>query len=93
VTLAEAGPDCLELRLGKPCALAEPAGVALEDYARELSRARAAEVVRAEDDPSRVVAVHVCGPQVALTAGLVRDVEDFAHQMAASAGQGGLGWS
>jgi hypothetical protein len=55
-------------------------------------RARAAEAVRAGDDPATVRGVHVCGLGMTLTPALLRDLEDFARSLVLGAG-GGLGWS
>ena len=65
--------------------------VALEDYARTLTRARAAEALHAGDSAA-IRGVHVCGLAGALTPALRRDVEDFARSLVAGTG-GGLGWS
>ena len=70
----------------------EPAEVALEDYARALTRAQGAEAVRATDDPSMVKGVHVCGIGTALTQALTGDLEDFARGLTPT-GSSGLGWS
>ena len=86
----EAG--CHEIVLDAGCALAEGAEVALEDYARALFRAGAAEAVRAAGDPAKVGSVHLCAPQAPITAALRRDLEDFARSLVVGTG-GGLGWS
>lgn len=86
-------PDCYDLGFQASYRVEEPAEVALEDYARELTRARAAEAVRSADDPSRVRGVHVCGPATTLDGRLMTDIEDFARGLALHGGSGGLGWS
>ena len=88
-TRPEAG--CYEIDFGTALPLDEPAEVALEDYARALTRARAAEAVRAGNDPATVRGVHVCGLATTLTPALLRDLEDFARSLIT--GTGGLGWS
>jgi hypothetical protein len=93
VTLGSPGPDCYDLTFQAGYPLSEPAEVALEDYARELTRARAAEALRSESDPSRVRGVHVCGLTTILDGRLMTDIEDFARGLALHAGGGGLGWS
>jgi hypothetical protein len=93
VAIGRPAPDCYDLAFQASYPLAEPADVALEDYARELTRAREAEALRAADDPSRVRGVHVCGPAATLDGRLMTDVEDFARGLALRAGGGGLGWS
>ena len=90
-----AGPaaDCYDLAFVASYPLAESAEVALEDYARELARARQAEALRGGDEPSRVRGVHVCGPAATLDRRLMTDIEDFARGLALRGGGGGLGWS
>jgi hypothetical protein len=85
--------DCFELpfRAGYP--IDEPGEVALEDYARELLRARAVEGVRAERDPAVVTGVHVCGLGTAPAQQPLVDIEDFARSLVARTSGGGLGWS
>jgi hypothetical protein len=67
--------------------------VALEDYAREVTRARDVEAVRPDGDPGRVTGLHFCGLDALPEPALRADVEDFARDLAARAGGGGLGWS
>lgn len=85
--------DCHELAFQASYPVDEPADLALEDYARALTRARAAEVARAPEDPARVRGVHLCGPRAALDRGLLTDIEDFARDLALRGGGSGLGWS
>jgi hypothetical protein len=85
--------DCLELAIHASYPLDEPCDVALEDYARVLTRARAAEVARVPDDPARVRGVHVCGPRAGLERRLLTDIEDFARDLALRGGGSGLGWT
>lgn len=88
----EAG--CYDLAFQAAYPLGERAEVALEDYARVLTRSRGAEVVRAEDDPAMVTGIHVCGLGVALSQVTLTDIEDFARRMIAPGEDaGGLGWS
>jgi hypothetical protein len=93
VTTAAPRAGCYDLRFRAGYPMSEPAEVALEDYARSLTRAEGAEAMRATDDPAMVVAVHVCGLAVSLTPALLTDVEDFARGLVVQAGSGGLGWS
>jgi len=67
--------------------------VALEDYARVLTRAETAEALRSEGDPERVAGVRVAAPGGVLTAAVRKDVEDFARDLASRGGGGGLGWT
>jgi hypothetical protein len=82
--------DCGEIALTMDRSLEPPAQVALEDYARVLTRARAAEVVTHDD--GRVRGVHLCGLPGNITPEVERDVADFARELT-SEPRGGLGWS
>jgi hypothetical protein len=93
MSVASPGPDCHDLGFGASYAVQEPACVALEDYARELTRARATEALHPADAPLCVSGVHVCGPTAALDGCLLRDIEDFARALTVRSGGGGLGWS
>lgn len=86
--------DCADISLPKALALEPPAQVALEDYARVLTRAQSAEVVLSDSagHESEVVAVHVCGMASPTSASIERDIADFACELAVSE-RGGLGWS
>jgi hypothetical protein len=70
--------------------MAEAPEVALEDYAREVARAREAEALR--DAQGRVAGLHLCGVAGGLAPGAARDVFDFARSLL-STQSGGLGWS
>lgn len=83
-------PGCYDLGFASGYRIDEPAQVALEDYARALTRAREAEAVRG-NAPARVSGVHVCALGTKPAPGVVRDIEDFARDLAARRG-GGLGW-
>jgi hypothetical protein len=85
--------DCYDLAFQAGYPLPEPAEVALEDYARVLTRSRSAEAIRAEDDPSVVTGVHVCGLGAPLRQTVLTDLEDFARDMAVRGARGGPGWS
>jgi hypothetical protein len=84
-------PGCAEIEFAAAQAVGEPAEVALEDYARAVARARAAEAVR--DGAGAVGAVHLCGLEAPPSSDARRDVEDFARALAAGTAGGGLGWS
>jgi hypothetical protein len=88
-TRPEAG--CSQIDFEAPLAVSEAAEVALEDYARTVTRARTAEALRGEG-PAGVRAVHLCGLAAPVPPSLARDVEDFARSLMAGSG-GGLGWS
>jgi hypothetical protein len=88
-TRPEAG--CFQIDFETPLAVSDAAEVALEDYARTVTRARVAEALRgAADGP--VAGVHLCALATPVTPALARDVEDFARSLVAGGG-GGLGWS
>ena len=84
-------PGCFQIDFATPFAVTEAAEVALEDYARTVTRARAAEALRG-DGAAQVRAVHLCGLAAPVPPALARDVEDFARSLVAGSG-GGLGWS
>ena len=70
----------------------ETSEVALEDYARVLARAQAAEAVTAAGEPGRVEGVHLCGAPQPLAPATLADIEGFARSLLALRA-GGLGWS
>jgi hypothetical protein len=90
---SDPAPDCFDLGFQAAYPIDEPGEVALEDYARALFRARAAEGVRAEDDPLMIRAVHVCGMGCSPTPALMTDLEDFARSLVTRTNGGGLGWT
>ena len=83
-------PDCVDLPFDEAYPMDEPSEVALEDYARVLTRARAAEAVRAA--PSAVGGVHLCGPEKPPSPPVASDIQGFARSLAVGQA-GGLGWS
>jgi hypothetical protein len=70
----------------------ETGEVALEDYARVLTRSRAAEAVPAAGPPGMVGGVHLCGASQPLAPAAIGDIEGFARSLTAGRA-GGLGWS
>lgn len=84
---------CYDLAFQAGYPIDEPGEVALEDYARALTRSTSAEALRARSDPSRVEGVHVCGLGSPLSRAVLVDLEDFARDLATRPGSGGLGWS
>jgi hypothetical protein len=82
-----------ELRFETAHPIDAPGEVALEDYARVLTRAEAAEALRSEGDPERVAGVRISGPGAALTVAVRKDIEDFARDLARRGGGSGLGWA
>jgi hypothetical protein len=91
VSRREPAPDCFDLGFEAGYPIGEAGEVALEDYARALTGARAAEAVREDADPSRIEGVHVCGLGLPVTQHVLVDLEDFARSLVA--GGPGLGWS
>jgi hypothetical protein len=65
--------------------------VALEDYARELTRAQAASALVSEAEPPRLVGLSLDGPLVPPRGAVLEDLEAFARSLEEPAG--GLGWS
>lgn len=94
MSVARPVSGCHDLTFGSAYVVDDSAEVALEDYAREVTRARDVELVRSNDDPARVTGLHLCGLDAVPAPGLRADVEDFARDLDALAGgDGGLGWS
>lgn len=83
---------CHELAFLSAYAVDDPGEVALEDYAREVTRARDVEAVRPGDDPGRVTGLHLCGLDASPAPALRADIEAFARDLAERAGGSGLGW-
>lgn len=84
-------PECQDLRFAVSFTLQDGARVALEDYARVLTRAESAELIVEAD---RVCGVHVCRPSVSPPPPVLRDLEAFAEDLARGGERGGgLGWT
>jgi hypothetical protein len=66
--------------------------VALEDNARELTQARAAEALVAPGEGERLVGLELEAPAIAPQGSVLDDIEAFARELAERAGDG-LGWS
>lgn len=82
----------VEIRFSEPRAVGAFGLVALEDYARELTRADAAEALLADGAGERLLGVILDSPLVAPEGGVLDDIEAFARELAERAGDG-LGWS
>ncbi len=80
------------IRFEKPRAVGAGGLLALEDYARELTRASTAEVVVAEDEAGRVLGLALEAPLIAPQGAVLDDIEAFARDLAERSGDG-LGWS
>ena len=85
--------DSLELRLPEPLALSESAEVALEDYAREVTRSARAVALRGADRDGAVQALRLEGIAREPEDAARRDILDFARALADAGGSAGLGWS
>jgi hypothetical protein len=82
----------VEVAFGGRYAVSASGQVALEDYARVLTRADGVEALAADDDPGRVRGLHLCAPAVPPREAALEDIEAFAREMAERTGDG-LGWS
>ena len=91
MTLARPETDCVLVTFAMPQAMDEASEIALEDYARVVTRARAAEAVPGAQ-PGVVKGVHVCGAARPVTPAMIADIEGFAGSLLAQR-SGGLGWS
>lgn len=87
-------PDasCRDLAFVEGYAVDEAGELALEDYARAVGGAGAAEVIRTAAERSNVTGVHLCAVSAPLSEAALADIEGFARALAAG-GAGGLGWS
>jgi hypothetical protein len=82
-----------KLIFGEEFVLGDAGEVALEDYARVVTAAVSAEVLREDAAGVRVTAVRLVEPSTPPSAAQLRDVEDFARGLAAEGGGLGLGWA
>ena len=81
------------IRFQEPRAVGASGIVALEDYARELTRARAAEaLVAGGREPERLLGLVLDSPLIAPEGAVLDDIEAFARDLAECFGSG-LGWS
>jgi hypothetical protein len=87
------GADGFELPFRTAYVLSEGGEVALEDYARVLAQAEAAEALRSPSDPGLVRGVRLRGVRASFTEALARDIEDFARGLSPGRTDSGLGWS
>jgi hypothetical protein len=92
VTRTRPEEGCQDLVFREAYAVDEAGEVALEDYARTVARAAAAELVRAAGATGTVAGVHLCAAAAPLGAAARTDIEDFARSLAADR-PSGLGWS
>jgi hypothetical protein len=87
---AEGG--CLDVSFTSTYAVGDSALVALEDYARALTRAQGVEAIPAPGPPGRLSGLHLCAPSVEPRGDVLEEIEAFARHMAHRTGDG-LGWS
>ena len=80
------------IRFAAPRSLGAAGVVALEDYARELTQASAAEAIAADGAPERLTGLALEAPRVAPQGAVLEDIEAFARDLAEHAGPG-LGWT
>jgi len=85
-------PRCVDIGFSRPYPLAPAAEVALEDYARVVAGASAAEAVVSEADPGGLRGVHLCDPATRPDAAVRDDIEAFARELSLPASDR-LGWS
>jgi hypothetical protein len=85
-------PSVLELRFKAPYSIDEPGEVALEDYARVLTKAVSAEGLRDPADTRMITGVRLLGLDTAPTEALFTDLEDFARGLVSRTAGAGLGW-
>jgi hypothetical protein len=84
---------CVDLRFAEGISLSSSGEVALEDYARVVTRARHAEAIPHPGDPASIAGVHVCAPETPPGDAMRADIESFAREMEIPAESGGLGWN
>jgi hypothetical protein len=92
VTRESPGGACLEVFLGGAYRVGDGGQVALEDYARELTRAEGAEAIPDPGEPGRLAGLHLCAPRVLPRGAVLEEIEAFARNLAHRVGDG-LGWS
>jgi hypothetical protein len=83
----------IELRLPEPLRLSESAEVALEDYAREVTRSERTEALRGTDPGLPVFALRLFGLRAAPDEHAKADVLAFARELFERGESAGLGWS
>jgi hypothetical protein len=92
VTREVPAPTCVEVGFSRPYHLGPTAEVALEDYARVVAGAATAQVLEVPEEPGNLRGVHLCRPAAHPDQAVRDDVEAFARELTARAGEG-LGWS
>ena len=82
----------VEIRFREPLLLGAFAQVALEDYARELTRSERSEALVAPGEGGRLLGLALDEPRTAPQGSVLEDIEAFARELQERAGDG-LGWS
>jgi hypothetical protein len=82
-----------ELAFTEALVLNDAGEVALEDYARVLTRATRAEAIRTQAAGTRVTGVRLEGPSSPPSRAEHQDIEDFARGLASEGSGAGLGWT
>jgi hypothetical protein len=85
------GEEWYDLAFQGAYTLDDPGEIALEDYARVISRAEGAAAMRGAS--GKVSGVRLRGVAWLLSAAAARDIEDFARDLAIRGGGSGLGWA
>ncbi len=80
-------PDCVDVALGGAHVLPPSALVALEDYARVLTRAAGASAVVSGGDEGPLRGIHLCAPELP-PATVREDLEAFVRDLALPASEG-----
>jgi hypothetical protein len=92
VTRTRPEEGCHDLVFRDACAVDEAGELALEDYARTVAGAGAAEVIRDAGEGAGVRGVHLCAVGAPAAAAVGADIEGFARSLAEDRPHG-LGWS
>jgi hypothetical protein len=82
----------VEVRLALERPLGAAAVVALEDYARELTQAKAASALFADPAGERLLGLALEAPALAPEGAVLEDIQAFAQDLAEQVGLG-LGWT
>ena len=90
MSLSRPEAGCVLVSFPQAHPMDEAGEVALEDYARVLTRSQAAEAVPTPGLPGMVDGVHLCGARPPLLPATIADIEGFAQSLQAGRA-GGLG--
>ena len=90
--MSEARAERVVIRFAAQHPIGAAGVVALEDYARELTQAKAACALVVDGEPERLHGLALDAPVVAPEGAVLEDIQAFAGQLAEQAGLG-LGWT